>query len=135
MSGLLFFDDDYPLYGGGPHGQIFDFFRRTYFVPSPEEADEAVTTAREFAAFVLAAMKPELQRELAFILEQPQIGYNTIKRRHSTVFPVNPFQLLIVAGPKETAEAPGDESVCRIGRTNTGEAATVPRWSCYGPAA
>lgn len=104
----VFFDGDFPLYSAA-RGQVVEFFKRTWLVPSKEEALDALDCAENFKTFLFDAMRKENRREMGFTLDQPQLGYNLRTRRNSVVFPVTPIQSMFVAGarPEDSSEGPG----------------------------
>jgi hypothetical protein len=60
-----------------------------------------MAAATAFCEYVIDRVRPELRDEIRFILDQPQLGYNTSKRVYSVPFSSTPFQSLMVAAPKE----------------------------------
>lgn len=92
----VFFDGDFPLYSGA-RGQVVEFFKRTWLVPSKEEAMDALNCAENFKTFLFDAMRKENRREMEFTLDQPQLGFNLRTSRNSVVFPVTPIQSVFVA--------------------------------------
>ena len=101
----VYFDDFYPLYGGGIHSQLGAYAQRAYLTPSKDEVLGAIATAFEFDAFIRASIRPQLLEEIEMQLDQPQLSYNTRKRVYSMVFPMTPFQVHITPGTKEEADA------------------------------
>jgi len=104
----VFFDGDFPLYGAGSHGQIAEFYRRTFLTPSKSDALDAIAVANSFEKFVLENVRKELRNEVKLFLEQPQLGYNTVKALYSVPFPVTVVQTFMLAqnGAVPTSAAP-----------------------------
>ncbi|MGH7285631.1 MAG: hypothetical protein ACRELY_29275, partial [Polyangiaceae bacterium] len=100
----VYFDGDFPLYGGGRGGQIADFRARTFMVPSKVEVLDDVANAERFDSHVRSMIRPEYRHEMEFMLSRPQLGYNTQKRVFSVPFSSSPFQLVMSGKRARTAE-------------------------------
>lgn len=101
----VYFDEYYPLYGGGIHGQLGAYAQRAYLTPSKEVVLEAVATAFAFDAFIRESLAPKMLSYVEMQLNQSQISYNTEKRIYSVAFSLMPFQSFVSPITSEEAAA------------------------------
>lgn len=91
-----FFDGDVPLYGGGSLGHIAESTMRTYHALPKAEVLREAEVARQFCHYVLRGLRGEVREQIEFMLDQPQLGYNTVKRIYSVPFPSDLVQTSMV---------------------------------------
>ena len=96
--GETYFDRDFPLFQVDNRQEVVRNISNTYLIPDFELTKKSYESAIGFIKYIRNYIKPEIEKQVSYLMSFNPIGYNTKLKAYSAIAPINHMPLMQAKG-------------------------------------